>query len=746
MIQASGGLFITRNFHSSQWKTYKEKYKGKVDIAFFGTSHIYNSMDPRIIEKEYGLRAYNFAGSAERFETSKLVIDQVIGENKIKLAVVDVYPASASKVNGEQSKYFQSEILDKLSFSFPKTSYYSKLFGIENALNVFPTIRKHNRWYEAMSLNYDYINSNIDFYNGFSGEKRVVDKKRWQKYLRGDFGEREPLEKLPNDHKRRLREVIASFKEKNVPVVFTSAPTLTYRKDAYTKQYLDLLRDFFHNEGIEFVDYNLLWKRLKFDKRDFKDLNHTNTKGAQKVSRYLMTWLKKNKKFFKNDEVSAPKLKNNRFFIISEPNDDAIKIDLTKDKVGKQKRIDEVVFYEVGKNRYELVFVGKKRIKNILFKIKYKTKKGSALRIDNHKDGEVVSYGKLIGYNSIFKYNNVNYKYHQFYLPDDFNDFELFIGNQRENKVLSIENKEAISNHDVYNNNLQEDAFLLDSIKALKRIGEFDVETSNYSIKFNPEEGDLNESHEIDRNKTFLLIKNRDTSFFRFGTYKYIKDRSTMQDINWISGTVPKSDRYNLYHCDIPFKQYGNTSITTIGDSQTIYLQAQHIRRKLNDIMPELIFNGRFSDKFGYNHEAIGGRNSAEVLKDIDGVGKADYYTILLGTNDWKSKIPIDASLENLKTIMETLLNKYENSNILYLTPLPTTNRKRDDFNKSLSEMVVQYSDRNERIHVINFGEIIRKEENWEEYLHRDGLHQSHKSVDVMVKIIAEYFNKKSKE
>ncbi|MFK5878233.1 MAG: GDSL-type esterase/lipase family protein [Flavobacteriaceae bacterium] len=190
---------------------------------------------------------------------------------------------------------------------------------------------------------------------------------------------------------------------------------------------------------------------------------------------------------------------------------------------------------------------------------------------------------------------------------------------------------------------------------------------------------------------------------------------------------------------NIPFIQHGKIKICTIGDSQTWWGFAGKLRKEMNNINGNILFVGNRQDAFGYPHEGEGGNNTKQVLNRLNKVPQADYYTLLLGTNDYKGSL--DESKKNIIKITSTLLMKYTSSKIVYITPLPTINKERDNFNTKLKNKLVVEFKNNDKIDIIDVGQVYRENPDWAEaYLTGDGLHQNVKGVELMAYTISSYF------
>ena len=95
--------------------------------------------------------------------------------------------------------------------------------------------------------------------------------------------------------------------------------------------------------------------------------------------------------------------------------------------------------------------------------------------------------------------------------------------------------------------------------------------------------------------------------------------------------------------------------VSTIGDSRFVCCGADVLRKELDSLGTYNIV-GSLTDSQGYEHDAIGGDTTENVLNRLINVPEADVYVIHLGTNDLKSIM--NESKANMVTIIETLLSR----------------------------------------------------------------------------------------
>lgn len=293
-----------------------------------------------------------------------------------------------------------------------------------------------------------------------------------------------------------------------------------------------------------------------------------------------------------------------------------------------------------------------------------------------------------------------------------------------------------------------EDYYDFDSETVINNLGSYNIRISTDHITFHDVYGEISSplayhNHLDDFNFNGIYrIENSDkeTFYFRFGWVNFYNNRTNFHHIEWLGENSPpvqsEFEEFEISTVSIEFLQTGSISVCTIGDSQTWWKHAGSLRKEMNTIVPELSFVGSNTDNYGYGHEAEGNDQISTVLNRFEHIPEADYYTLLLGTNDWKN--PVDSSFTKLKTLAENLIEKYPASKIVYLTPLPTTNQQWDNANLLLQEKMVSFCNGSSNIIVLEMGELMRSNPNWStEYLTNDGLHQTPEGVTIMAEEMA---------
>jgi lysophospholipase L1-like esterase len=292
------------------------------------------------------------------------------------------------------------------------------------------------------------------------------------------------------------------------------------------------------------------------------------------------------------------------------------------------------------------------------------------------------------------------------------------------------------------------DFYNLNNNKIIHNIGKFNVLVQNDKIIFDETHGRIetplkynNLYNEFNFNNIYEIkdiLGNK--YFFRFGWVSFNDEKSMFTGVIWIDDNIPKLNNiyteFDFSVVDIKYVQFGSTSLCTIGDSQTWFSRAQNLRKFINEANDELIFVGSNTDIYGYGHEGEGGDKTIQLLNRINNIPRTDYYTLLIGTNDYW--YDLETARVNILKVVSYLSNFNPKAKIFYLSPLPTTNEVRDNFNTNLYKKLIDDFSKMKNVIVLDVGEKMRQNKNWASaYITSDGVHPSDEGVRFMANLIA---------
>lgn len=271
-----------------------------IDVVFYGSSHAYTSINPLIINNQCNTISYNLGSSALRLLFSELVILESLKHNTPQLMVVEVHSNSIKTPVRKKIKYFQYYALDFIpNYVISKFVKSMEVYEGSEFLGVYsPLIRNHSKWNIQEFSNLDRkekLDLSKHYYAGFRGAIRELKKDKKEKYK--DF----QIEKIRIDslsmnltksEMNQLDKIIDIAEKNSIPILFYSAPTVKSRFNNYNF-YLELDK-YFKDRGVEYVNTNDYLEKIGLDFGDFRDVDHLNTSGSNKMSQFLANQINKN--------------------------------------------------------------------------------------------------------------------------------------------------------------------------------------------------------------------------------------------------------------------------------------------------------------------------------------------------------------------------------------------------------------------------------------------------------------------
>lgn len=424
----------------------KDSYRDRqsdLDLAIFGSSHAYSTYDPRIFETELNLHSFNFGGSAQRLLTGLPLMEEVVGKNELKIAVVDIFDMSVQHDSlGENSRMLQLQTFDNTEFSFTKVKSFSTIFSFKKLLDIFPTLRNHGSWFELVGKSPHIPKDDADFYKGYVSKFESFDSQTWERFLTKVAKRKKEIPKaLAKSESKIIDKVISVFQSKGIPLIFVNAPSYNYQHDKRYQAYQHLIGDYVVSQGFDYIDYNLLTDKIGLKKADFKDPNHLNPKGALKVSAHLSDFIKRNYSIPNRENIEFDQ---NRYDLISENfKNSTLKFEDLGEQISSKANINAVYVFKTSSYGYELVFrQSDSDVNNVHVKLKFgiddeDKKKHLEMFGEQSMDGNIVKHYPFLRRDQSILYKGSRYSIYQFRAPyDNIMDMELYVGPKRDLKIF----------------------------------------------------------------------------------------------------------------------------------------------------------------------------------------------------------------------------------------------------------------------------------------------------------------------
>lgn len=289
-----------------------------IDILFVGSSHCYRSFIPEILDREIGENTFNCGTSAQKLDGSYALIKEASKKNDIKRIYLELYYDCAFDVPKERTQLTQTYIIsDYLKPSLNKLSYLINASGKEHYSNSFIVARRRSaNLYDLDSIKniitkkrstvykeykYDYLQSKNEWYagKGYVANNEII--QNWNYYLPVGYNKIN-TDKISDDWKKTLDDIISFCKKKDIELIFVVAPMSNYLLCGASNydEYINIVKSICNKHNIEYYDFNLCKEEFFPNTSElFKDEDHLNCYGAELFSQLFADFV--NNKISKED-------------------------------------------------------------------------------------------------------------------------------------------------------------------------------------------------------------------------------------------------------------------------------------------------------------------------------------------------------------------------------------------------------------------------------------------------------------
>jgi len=271
---------------------YTEKVRGfyneepqTMDVLGFGSSRMYCTLNPLVLHRETGLRAYVLASQQQPLRATLSYMREALRYQSPRLLILEATMAFKSPAEIGEAEI--RDCLDPLPWSMEKLSLIRNLVPEgERASYYFNLLKYHQRWKELSARDFDF--SYLKKRDVFRGYMYLTPERgadcRAQRY---DGVEAVPI---PAENLALLREMQSLAATHGARLLLLAAPHEAVTDDL---GFLKSLHAFCESEGIPLLDLNLCYDELGLDAaRDYFDTGHFNVRGAEKATNYIARYIR----------------------------------------------------------------------------------------------------------------------------------------------------------------------------------------------------------------------------------------------------------------------------------------------------------------------------------------------------------------------------------------------------------------------------------------------------------------------
>jgi hypothetical protein len=294
------GLLQTGGSVVERKRAIEQRPANSIDVMFVGNSHAYCTFNPAVMEEVIGgKRVFNAGLPDQKIDMTYFTLQEMLKNQNPETIVLEAF--SFGRSDSEYAGFVAN--MDAMKPSLMKLQEAFEIFpykydAIRMSIGLF---RSHNNWKKpsVMADNLRYmLGSPIKDYTGFDGFYPLSSKmsaETIKKYKDATDIEFTPV--VDEYSAGYFKRIVQLCKERNIRLVVAMAPfnDLYVQKVDYNSFY-EKMNDMCRDEGVEYVDFNMLYKQIGLTYDDFEDAfhhaQHMNKWGAEKVSRYMAQYLK----------------------------------------------------------------------------------------------------------------------------------------------------------------------------------------------------------------------------------------------------------------------------------------------------------------------------------------------------------------------------------------------------------------------------------------------------------------------
>jgi len=257
--------------------------ENSMEVLFFGSSHMYCSMDPKVLKAETGLESYVLASQQQPLNATYHYIKSAFETQQPKLVVLELLMANQKPEWASEAVL--RDCIDPMPWRHGKVELIKELVPEEKRGSYyFNLLKYHGRWKELSGEDFDF--SYLDGHDADRGFIRfTLSRPSAAAQLSYQGVQAKPLFDECETQLLRIKELVES---EGAQLAFILMPYEGAEEDAAS---FVAMHEFARQQGLELLDFNLIFDETGLDgSSDYFDADHLNAFGAEKATRRFAQW------------------------------------------------------------------------------------------------------------------------------------------------------------------------------------------------------------------------------------------------------------------------------------------------------------------------------------------------------------------------------------------------------------------------------------------------------------------------
>lgn len=261
--------------------------KNSIEVCVLGSSQVVYGISGMELYGEYGISAFSLGSALQPIQASYTWLQECRKTQDIKLLIYDV---SMLFENSDEARYRQA--FDNMKLSPLKLSQlWEHCKESENAdpfiSYIFNIIKYHNRWSSLTKDDFVITEEEHPIYRG-NFAYALADPVNLNKIAIDQDTPEEDLQ-VKEDQLKYFEEMLAYCEKEGIEVLLIKTPKLSWTSSRH-----EWVQAYAQEHGLDFIEFSNqeMIDTLALDgEKDFRDGDHLNLLGAQKLSKWLGAYL-----------------------------------------------------------------------------------------------------------------------------------------------------------------------------------------------------------------------------------------------------------------------------------------------------------------------------------------------------------------------------------------------------------------------------------------------------------------------
>ncbi len=271
------------------WGEYYALPDDTLDVLFVGSSKVNHTFNPVVINNALEMDAYSLSAHGIGMDESYYVLREAFKTQSPKIVALELYSAKPVAENSNDRAPLH-RVYDDMRLSPNKAEAILSKVPIKESLEYFiPFTINHSRWKDLSFQDFFLLGRKAPAYTRFFGYYIVEYNVPPSEFTIPPQDYMDDTAKIMPDSgtMQTLERITALCKENGAQLVYVVSPGYGEEKFGYADMHrlVNGLTPYAEAEGIMIWDYHRLLLDGEMQYQDFTDSHHTDTLGADKVSR-----------------------------------------------------------------------------------------------------------------------------------------------------------------------------------------------------------------------------------------------------------------------------------------------------------------------------------------------------------------------------------------------------------------------------------------------------------------------------